>query len=272
MTEREQRRRRKKSRSEGMLQVKSSQGREEKPQMTGYRPLEGERDTAREALRLENSYGNIAIGGRSRRPEIVVSEKRRHDSPMITARERELKASRERDRPWGRGKTAFNAGGQSEGAFAFRFDAGDSRVQVMESLKRYLAGHEQRTLAEMLPFIRTEQDDRQLRLLEQERRRLREKGGRPAARRAERSLEQERRRQEEGRQQEVRFIKSLDKALREVKRQPLKEIGGGMAALAHRTARVLTPDETDPSPFEADGAPTGEEPADSAPPQGRKNK
>lgn len=156
-------------RSEGGLRIKSSVGAEQKKTLTGYASHQEKKDRLKESLRLENSYGTIAFGGDRRRGlAILVSEKRRHNSPAITEKEKQLRESRQVRRPLGNGRVITNPGGQREGAFMFSHHPGDSRFEIMERMKQYLAANEQESVQRMMPFTRAGAKPQPMQQLEQE--------------------------------------------------------------------------------------------------------
>ncbi|MDR1550011.1 MAG: hypothetical protein LBT06_15710 [Hungatella sp.] len=210
--------------SESALQVKNSVGREQKKELTGYDSYREKKDRIKESLRFENSYGTIAFGGDKRRGlTVLVSEKRRHNSPGITGKEKQLYESRHTERPMGRGKTLANAGGQREGAFAFVHQPEVSRFEMMERMKQYLSGNEQETVQRMMPFMKTKKDQERKTRLEEAARTMREHGMEEHAGRLNRVKEEKERLMLQKRQMEAGFNQKLVQAMKDVKKEPSKD-------------------------------------------------
>jgi len=224
--------------SESVFQVKNPVGRERKKELTGYDSYREKKDRIKESLRFENSYGTIALGGDKRRGlTVLVSEKRRHNSPGITGKEKLLYESRHTERPMGRGKIIANAGGQREGAFAFVHQPGVSRFEMMERMKQYLSGHEQETVQRMMPFMKTKEDQERKTRLEEAVRTMREHGMEEQAGRLNREKEEKERLMQQKRQMEAGFNQKLVQAMKDVKKEPSKDTP--RRSLGERFASVL---------------------------------
>lgn len=244
------------TRSEGIFSVKSSLGAEHKKSLTGYRTVDSSRRID-EALRFENSYGNISFGrDRKKQLTILVSEKRRHNSGNIGEKEKQLFQSRQTERPMGRGRTIYNPGGREEGAFAFQYHPGVSRFEMMERMKQYLSSHNQTTLEQMMSFMTTREDMERRRLLEPARREAVEKGDRPGARLLARRQEEEERLLTGKRQMENRFNLKLVQAMREAREA--EGFDQGALPLQTAFARALLKDGIPIQP----GRPPGEDETD----------
>ena len=204
--------------SEELLRQKPARDRENRPVLTGFRPLKGEEPSLRESLRLENSRGTLAFGGDERkRMTLLVTEKRRPGGTAGTDRERVLREKGQRSRPMGENRTLTNPGERENGAFGFQMRPSLTRTQMLEQMKRYMGEHKQKALKEMLPFLVTREDVAYKQGLEQALREARREKGGSGARELEGLLEEEKQELVWKRQAEARFSQSLEKALREEK-------------------------------------------------------
>lgn len=156
--ERHRRRAREKS-ADGLLRQKSSENRENRPALTGYKPLKEEEPLFKETMRMENSRGTLAMGGdEGKRPALVVTEKRRPGEGAVAERERVLQEKGKREYFAGQNRIFSNSGERETGAVGFQFGTGFTRGQIMEGMRQFMDGREQRTLERMTPFIVTEKE------------------------------------------------------------------------------------------------------------------
>lgn len=166
--------------SEELLRQKSSDDRENRPVLTGYKPLKEEDPSLKETLRMENSRGILAMGGDERkRPALVVTEKFGPHGPAGTERERILQEKGERDYPEGASRTIANPGEREEGAVGFLLRPAMTHRQMIGNLKRYMEEHDQKTLGHMMPFLVTEKELAGKRKLEEAVQEIRREGQEP---------------------------------------------------------------------------------------------
>lgn len=233
--------------SESTFQVKTAAGSEKKNELTGLDSRD-QKNRIKESLRFENSYGTIAVGGDQRRGlAVLVSEKRRHNSPGITGKEKQLDESRQTERPLGRGKTIVNAGEQREGALAFVHQPEVSRFEMMNGMKQYLAGQEQETVQRMMPFMRNDASQERKSRLEEAIRTMREQGLEEQAGQFIRLKEEDEQLMQQKGQMEADFNQKLVKAIRDIKKEPGKDTsrpaGDGLASKLLNALKQM-PDET----------------------------
>ena len=145
--------------SQELLRQKFSDDRENRPVLTGFKPLKKEEPSLRETMRMENSRGILALGGDERkRTALVVTEKSHPHGPAGTERERILQEMGKRDYPSGQNRTMINAGERDRGAVGFLLRPALTRTQMIEHMKRYMDEHDQKTLGRMMPFMVTDKE------------------------------------------------------------------------------------------------------------------
>ena len=241
--EERQRRRREKRGADALLRQRSSDDRERRPGLTGYKPLKSEEPSFRETLRMENSRGILALGGDERkRPAIVVTEKSRSHEPAGGERERILQEKGEREYPAGQNRIIANPGERETGAVGFRLGSALTHTQVMGVMKRYMEGRDQRTLERMMPFMVTEKElDYKRKLedaLQRERREAHGPGQEKTVRTLDSLLSDKKEELIRKRQRETDFCRKLEKAMEEEK----KTVWGRSGGLPTEMRRTVLPE------------------------------
>ena len=252
-------------RSEDMLRKKASEDREERPVLTGYKPVKADVPAFRETVRLESSHGTLAFGGNEKKElALLASEKRHAGGPGGTDRERLLREKGERSRPFGENKRTFNPGGEKEGAAALILRPHLTKSQMLDQMRRYGEEKKQETFNRMTPFLVGREDLERKRGLEEAVREARRQSGgrRPEA--LDRQLDEEKQELIRKRQMESRFGQTLEKAAREEK-QTVWEEKKERRRLWEMLAAALdetTPEGAEPDPEELSGQPedTAEQP------------
>lgn len=217
--------------SEELMRQRFSDDRQNRPALTGYKPLKKEEPSVKETVRMENSRGILALGGDERKKTaLVVTEKGHPHGPAGTERERVLEERGERDYPAGQSRAITNPGGRERGAVGFLLGPGQTRTQMMEHIKRYMDGHDQKTLGHMMPFMVTEKElayKRQLEEALQETRRSGQRSGKDkTVKIMDRLLEEKKEELIRERQKEVCFGQKLEKSMEEEKKTVWKDFSG----------------------------------------------
>lgn len=205
--------------SQELLRQKYSDDRENRPVMTGFKPLKKEEPSLRETMRMENSRGILALGGDERKwPALVVTEKAHPHGTAGTERERNLQEMGKRDYPAGQNRTMINAGERDRGAVGFLLRPALTRTQMIEHMKRYMDEHDQKTLGRMMPFMVTDKELAYKRELEETVQENRRAGQEKTAKMLDCLLAEKKEELIRKRQMETLFGQKLEKAMREEKK------------------------------------------------------
>lgn len=245
--------------SEELLQMKSSNDRENRPALTGFRSLKKEEPSLLETMRMENSRGILALGGDERkRPALVVTEKHRPREGTTSERDRVLSEKGKREYPLGQNRIMENPGSSGEGAIGLLLGPSMTRSQMIAQMKRCMDESGQKTLERMMPFIVTKKElsgkKRLEEMLTEARRRAQRQDPRtgkdPSVKFLERRLEEKKEELVRRRQTEVYFGERFYKAVREEKQTVWKE-RPDLKTVSRRRGAADAADET---VGEADGA------------------
>lgn len=237
--------------SEELMRQEFSDDRKNRPALTGYKPLKKEEPPARETMRMENSRGIIALGGDERKkPALVVTKKAHPHGPAVTERERVLEEKGERGYIAGKNSVITNPGGREKGAVGLLLAPGQTRIQMIGYMKRYMDGRGRETLGYMMPFMVTGRDlayKRQLEEALQEARRDMPQGD--MARMLDRLLDEKKEDLTRKRQVETSFGQRLEKSVEEQKetlwKHASRKDASGMAARIWKRAGSETDDIPD---------------------------
>lgn len=223
--------------SEGILQLKETKRGDKKKDLTGYESSGKESRRVKEIMRFENSYGNIAFGsGPEKEMTILVSEKRRHNQPNVSNREKKLRESRQIQRPVSRGRVYRNNGSREGGAVAFQYHRDVSARGMLGRMQAYASQCGQETLRQMTPFLAVRQDWERRKALEERTRTLKENHRDKEAAELEKEKEHLNRELQEKEQMERKLRQKLAAAVKEMKKEDLFDFRYEM----QRLSAVLT--------------------------------
>lgn len=166
--------------------------------LTGYRPREQEGVTRpREAGRLENSFGDIAVGtNRKKELMILLSRRRTQEGLAVRADEKELRGESARKMTQTRGSFLTNTHDEKESAVAYRQSHRKAPQMMLNQFRTMMEKRDQQTAKNQMAFLSRREEKAELKALRQRELTLRAQGG-TEARSALRAIE---RRREELRQ------------------------------------------------------------------------
>ena len=169
--------------SQGRLrEADAKKNRDGADHLTGYRPREQEGSTRpREAGRLENSFGDIAVGT-NRRKElmIVVSRRRTQQGPMVREDEKTLRGESARRMERTRGNFSTNSHDKRESAVAYRQSSAKAPQMMLNQFRAMTERNQQQTVKKQMLFLSRETEKQELRELRSRELELRAQGDRDA--------------------------------------------------------------------------------------------
>ena len=148
--------------------------------LTGYRPREQEGSARpRETGRLENSFGDIAVGtNRKKELTIVVSRRRTQEGPAIREDEKELRGESARKMERTRGDFLTNPHDKQESAVGYRQSGAKSPRMMLNQFRALMEQHDQKTVKPQMSFLSRREEKAELKALRERELALRaERGG-----------------------------------------------------------------------------------------------
>lgn len=200
------------------------QERDGEAHLTGYHPHEQEgKRRPREFGRLENSFGDIAVGtNRNKEVMVVVSRRRTEEGPAVSEDEKVLNGNRAVSMGGVRGAFQVNSHDEEKSAVAYRRSARKNAGNMVGQIREMMTEREQETIWKQAPFFNRQPEQEEMKLLREEELELRHRSepeDRERLREVERRSQQLRRRieEKEGQERRLRFI--LEKAREEAEKQ-----------------------------------------------------
>ena len=149
-------------RSEGRVRSVGKSDLRTDKKLRAYHPAERERsreNRSNEMMRMENSYGGIAIGAsRRKKMTMVFHEERRHNGPGIKKDEREVEGSRTVPLSRLEGDFRTNSHDRRDSAMLYRERLEESPVRMMRKLQEMLDENRQESGERTLPFLDLRKD------------------------------------------------------------------------------------------------------------------
>ncbi len=149
-------------RSEGRVRSIGKSDLRTDKKLKAYHPAERERsreNRSNEMLRMENSYGGIAIGAsRRKKMTMVFHEKRRHNGPSIKEDERKVEGSRMAPLRQLEGDFRTNSHDRVDSAMIYRENLEESPVRMMRRLQEMMDENRQESGERNLPFLDRRKD------------------------------------------------------------------------------------------------------------------
>lgn len=149
-------------RSEGRVRSVGKSDLRTDKKLRAYHPAERERsreNRSNEMMRMENSYGGIAIGAsRRKKMTMVFHEERRHNGPGIKKDEREVEGSRTVSLSRLEGDFRTNSHDRTDSAMIYRERMEESPVRMMRKLQEMLDENRQTSGEKTLPFLNLKKD------------------------------------------------------------------------------------------------------------------
>lgn len=178
--------------SEGIYHSFDSEITGQKEKMTGLHEgigISGEK-RMKEMFRLENSYGNIAIGSNKKKEAmIVVSQKREHNEKSTNRNQKELQMEQAKRKVSPKGEFLVNPGGEKEGATVYRVDVRMTEEKIIPQLKGFVNQEDNIMLEKRMPFLSSDRDKEEKKELGEQIREHREKDERMTADKLEKEKE-----------------------------------------------------------------------------------
>lgn len=138
--------------------------------LTGYRPHEQEGTRRpRESGRLENSFGDIAVGtNRKKEVTVVVSRRRTQKGPAVREDEKVLKGDSARPINLARGNFQVNSHDGKKSAVGYRQSYKKNPCAMTGQMRGMMEGREQETVWKQAPFLSQKPEKEELKLLREQ--------------------------------------------------------------------------------------------------------
>ena len=141
-----------------------------KEHLTGYRPHEQEGTRRpRESGRLENTFGDIAVGtNRKKEVTVVVSRRRTQEGPAVREDEKVLKGDSARPIHLARGNFQVNSHNAQKSAVGYRQSYKKAPYAMTGQMRGMMESGEQETIWKQAPFLSQKPEKAELKLLREQ--------------------------------------------------------------------------------------------------------
>lgn len=167
-------------RSDGRYRNHGKESMEKEKPLSAYHPAEYENTKEKrsaEMMRMESSYGGIALGAnRQKEISMVVHEKRRSAGCGLRKDHQEIEGRHTAAISELRGDFRTNSHSRQESAFIYKEEQETTPLRMMERIQEMMDENVQQSGRNVLPFMRRREDEKERKEIQQQLRSSLEKG------------------------------------------------------------------------------------------------